>query len=76
MNRRLIALTPVLLIAGIVVQGLALVLAILLYVPCLIWPSILNGPYQWITRAGAHMAVRAVMGKRKNGARTKAETPV
>jgi hypothetical protein len=72
-TRRLIILTPVLLIAGIVVQVIALALVILLLVPCLIWPQILDGPYQWITKAGARMVARAIVG-RKSGARAKAET--
>jgi hypothetical protein len=74
-TRRLILLTPVLLIAGIVVQVIALALVIVLWVPCLIWPRILTGPYQWITRAGAKMITRAIIG-RKTGARVKAETTV
>ena len=73
-TRRLILLAPALLIAGIVVQVIALVLVILLWVPCLIWPRILNGPYQWITKAGARMVARAIVGTRKTTARTKAET--
>jgi hypothetical protein len=75
-TRRLILLTPVLLIAGIVVQVIALALVILLWVPCLIWPRILNGPYKWITKAGARMVARAIVGTRKQGTRTKAETTV
>jgi hypothetical protein len=58
-----------------VVQVIALIFVILLWVPCLVWPQILNGPYQWITKASARMMVRAVMG-RKTEARAKAETPV
>jgi hypothetical protein len=64
-SRRTIAITPVLLIAGIAVQGIALILVILLYVPCLIWPEILDGPYQWITKAGARMMARAIIGRSK-----------
>jgi hypothetical protein len=75
-TRRLILLTPALLIAGIVVQVIALVLVILLWVPCLIFPRILNGPYKWITKAGARMVARAITGTMKTAARTKAETPV
>lgn len=71
-TRRLILLSPVLLIAGIVVQVIALVLVILLLVPCIIWPGILNRPYQWITRAGARTMARAIIGKK--GARKTPET--
>jgi len=71
-SRRLILMTPVLLIAGIVVQVIALVLAVILWAPCLIWPKILNRPYNWITRMGAKMMARALIGKQ--GARAKAET--
>ena len=74
MNRRVIALTPVLLIAGIVVQVIALALVIVLWIPCLIKPGIINGPYEWISKAGAHMVARAIIGKSKNSARTKAGT--
>jgi hypothetical protein len=73
-TRRLILLTPALLIAGIVVQVIALVFVILLWIPCLVWPRILNGPYQWITKAGARMVARAITGGMKQKARTKAET--
>lgn len=71
-TRRLILLSPVLLIAGIVVQVIALILVILLLVPCLIRPGILDRPYQWITRTGARMMARAIIGKK--GARVKPET--
>lgn len=73
-TRRLILLSPVLLIAGIVVQVIALVVVIVLLVPCIIWPGILNRPYQWITRTGARMVARSIIGKK--GARVKAETVV
>lgn len=72
-TRRLILLTPVLLTAGIAAQVIALALVILLFVPCLIWPQILNGPYRWFSRAGARMMTRAIIG-RKPTARVKAET--
>lgn len=75
-TRRLIFLAPVLLIAGIVVQAIALVLVIVGWIPCLIWPGILNRPYQWITKAGAKMMARALIGNRRTGRVPKAETPV
>lgn len=71
-TRRLILLTPVLLTAGIVVQVIALVFVILLFVPCLIWPTMLDGPYTWITKAGARLMARAIIGKK--GARKTPET--
>jgi hypothetical protein len=74
MNRRTILVTPVLLIAGIVVQVIALVIVVLIWVPWLIWPGLLNGPYQWITKAGARMVARAVIGKTKTARVPKAET--
>jgi hypothetical protein len=65
MSRRLIAITPVILLAGIIAQLLLLVLAILLYIPCFIWPGILNGPYLWITRGMARIMARSMLGKRR-----------
>lgn len=63
-TRRLILLTPVLLIAGIVVQVIALLLVVILWVPCLLWPGILNRPYQWITKAGARLVARSIVGRK------------
>jgi hypothetical protein len=65
-TRRLILITPVLLMAGIVVQVIALVLVVLLWVPCLIWPGILNGPYRWITQMGAKFMARTIVGRVKS----------
>jgi hypothetical protein len=62
MNRRLIAVTPLLLLGGILAQLILLVLALLLYVPCLIWPGLLNGPYNWITRGMARIMARSIIG--------------
>lgn len=77
MSRRLILLTPVLLIAGIVVQVVALVLVAILWIPCLIRPGILNGPYQWITTAGARLAMRSILGKSRKSERVvEAESPI
>lgn len=64
MSRRLIAITPVILLAGIIAQLLLLVLAIVFYIPCLIWPGILNGPYLWITKGMARIMARSMLGKR------------
>lgn len=75
-TRKLILLTPVLLIAGIVVQAVALLLIVILWVPCLIWPGILNRPYQRITKAGARLVARSLIGRKASDERraTKAET--
>ena len=75
-SRRLIFLTPVLLIAGIVVQVIALVLVIVGWIPCLIWPGMLNRPYQWITKSGAKVMARALIGSRRTGRVPKTETSV
>lgn len=64
-SRRLILLAPVLLTAGIVVQVIALVFVIIGWIPCLIWPGIINKPYQWITTKSARMMARAVMGSNR-----------
>lgn len=65
MSRRLIAITPVILLAGIIAQLVLLALAIVLYIPLLIWPSILNGPYMWITKGMARIMARSIIGNRK-----------
>jgi hypothetical protein len=65
MTRKLIAITPVILLAGIIAQLLLLTLAIVLYVPCLIWPGILNGPYMWITKGMARIMARSMLGRSK-----------
>lgn len=76
-TRKLILITPALLIAGIVAQVIALVLVIVGWIPCLIWPGLLNRPYQWITKASARMMARALIGgNRKTGRVPKAETTV
>jgi hypothetical protein len=63
-SRRLILLTPVLLIAGIVVQAIALILVLVLWLPALAWPRMLNGPYQWISKVGAKMVARSILGRK------------
>jgi hypothetical protein len=65
MSRKLIAITPVILLAGIIAQLLLLTLAIVLYIPCLIWPGILNGPYLWMTRGMTRVMARSILGKRR-----------
>ena len=75
-SRKLIAVTPVLLICGIVAQVLLLVAAVVLYVPLLIAPGILNGPYQMITKGMARIMARTIVGKRENGQRSRPVTKV
>jgi hypothetical protein len=72
MTRRLILLIPVLLIAGIVVQVVALILILVIWIPCIIWPPLLNRPYQRITRGMVRLATRSMLGNGRRAA--KAET--
>jgi len=69
-SRKLIAWTPLLLIAGIAVQVLALVVVIILLIPSLIFPQIWNGPYRWVTRISARMAARALISPARKAAET------
>jgi hypothetical protein len=64
-SRKLVIMTPVLLILGIIAQLILLIVAILFLLPCLIWPEILDGPYRWITRNMARIMARAMVGKSK-----------
>lgn len=73
-SRKLIAITPLLLISGIVVQVVLLALAIVLIVPLLIWPEIINGPYQMITKGMARIMARTIVGHRGNGQRAGRES--
>ena len=76
-TRRLVFLTPVLLIAGIVAQVIVLIFVLLLWVPCLIWPGILDPAYNWITKSGARLMARSLLGRKSsNGRVPKAETTV
>src|SRR4051812_13555813 len=68
-GRKLIAVTPILLIAGIVAQVILLAAAIALYVPLLIWPGMLDGPYRAITKGMARIMAHTIVGKRGNGQR-------
>lgn len=65
-TRKIITLTPVLLVLGIIAQVLLLVVAIVLFVPCLIWPAILDGPYRWVTKGMARIMARNIMGRRRD----------
>jgi hypothetical protein len=70
-SRRTIAITPVLLIFGIIAQVILLAGAVVLYVPFLIWPGILDGPYLWITRGMARIMTRALLsGNKKRESKT------
>lgn len=64
-SRRLIVMTPVLLVAGICAQLILLALAIVLYVPLLVYPKMVDGPYRWVTRGMARIAARSMFGKRR-----------
>lgn len=64
-SRKLIAITPLLLVAGIVAQLVLLVAAIIVYVPALVWPGILDGCYQWITHRMVRMFARGIVGHRR-----------
>jgi uncharacterized membrane protein len=64
-GRKLIAITPLLLVCGIVAQLLLLVAAIVLYVPCLVWPEILDGPYRMITRGMVRVFAKGIIGSSK-----------
>ena len=63
-SRKLIATTPFLLVGGIVAQVVLLVAAIVLFVPLIIWPELLNGPYRVITRAMGRMMARTIVGNK------------
>jgi uncharacterized membrane protein len=64
-GRRTVAVTPVLLILGIVAQAILLVGAIIIFVPCLIWPELLDRPYTWITKSMGRIIAKAIVGKKK-----------
>jgi uncharacterized membrane protein len=68
-GRRLIAAMPLLLVLGIVAQAIMLVAVIVLYVPCLLFPGILNGPYRWITRGMARIMARSFVGGKREVSR-------
>jgi hypothetical protein len=63
-SRKLIASTPVLLVGGIIAQVFLLAALIVLFVPLMIWPQILNKPYLTITRAMGRMMARGIVGKK------------
>jgi hypothetical protein len=63
-GRKLIALTPVLLVAGIVAQVFLLIAVVVMFVPLLIWPGMLNKPYRIVTRAMGRLMARSIIGKK------------
>jgi len=63
-SRKLIAVTPVLLVLGIVAQLILLVAAIVLFVPAMIWPGMLNPGYRWVTHGMARIMARSMLGGR------------
>jgi hypothetical protein len=73
-GRKLIAVTPVLLICGIIAQVVLLMLAVMLYVPLLIWPEMLDKPYRIITKGMARIMARSIMGHRENGQKGSKDT--
>jgi hypothetical protein len=64
-SRRTVAFMPLLLILGIIAQGILLILVILLYIPFMIWPGILDRPYKWITAGMARIMIKSMRNKRK-----------
>jgi uncharacterized membrane protein len=62
-SRKLVATMPALLILGILAQIVILAAVIVLYVPCLIFPDILDKPYRWITRGMARFMTRNLIGR-------------
>jgi hypothetical protein len=63
-SRKLVASTPLLLVGGIIAQVFLLVALVVLFVPLMIWPQILNRPYLLITRAMGRMMARSIVGRR------------
>lgn len=65
-SRKLIAILPLLLICGIIAQMVLLIAAIVLYVPALVFPSILNGSYRTITKAMARLFAQSLFGRKSD----------
>lgn len=70
-SRRLIAVTPLLLVLGILAQILLLVAAVTLYIPALLWPGMLDPGYHWIVRGMAKIMTRGMIRRHP---KPKAET--
>jgi hypothetical protein len=63
-NRRLIAIMPLLLLLGIIAQAVMLAVVVITYVPCLVWPGILDGPYRLITKGMGRIMVRSIVARK------------
>jgi hypothetical protein len=63
-SRKFIAVIPLLLICGIIAQTVLLIMAVILYVPALVWPATLNGIYRTITKAMARLFAQSLFGRR------------
>jgi hypothetical protein len=64
MSRKFIAVIPLLLICGIIAQTVLLIMAVILYLPALAFPALLNGTYRTITKAMAHLFAQSLFGNR------------
>lgn len=64
-SRKLIAVTPLLLICGIIAQTVLLILAVILYIPALLFPALLNGFYRTITKAMARLFAQSLFGRKQ-----------
>jgi hypothetical protein len=65
-SRRFIAIMPLLLICGIIAQMVLLIMAVILYVPALVFPALLNGIYRTITKAMAHLFAQSLFGRKQS----------
>jgi hypothetical protein len=64
LTRKFIAIIPLLLICGIIAQTVLLIMAVILYVPALAFPALLNGIYRTITKAMARLFAQSLFGGR------------
>jgi hypothetical protein len=62
MSRKFIAVIPLMLICGIIAQTVLLIMAVVLYLPALAFPALLNGSYRTITKAMAHLFAQSLFG--------------
>ena len=65
-SRKLIAVTPLLLICGIIAQMVLLIMAVILYVPALLFPALLNGFYRTVTKATARLFAQSLFGRKQS----------
>jgi hypothetical protein len=68
-SRKFIAIIPLLLICGIIAQMVLLIMAVILYVPALVFPALLNGIYRTITKAMAHLFAQSLFGRKSHSPR-------